>query len=237
MKCLGLSGAALAALVLFVLPHQGPAQQAGDSQVRIEFTAIAGDGSQINRMFFRNAEGRPEQLRFRGHSRSLVYEYSGPRRVGFFDYSGTPGEDDFEVIPLGVAEVPQGARHVLCFFFRNTSGEGLPYRVVALDDSEARFPPQSAVIFNASGRNLSLRQGNRNIAIGGGALSPIRLSSGRGAFQFYYESGGNQFLAYNETLYCAPNERIIVIILPPVIPRSSEVRVRIVRQLLDIEVE
>lgn len=229
-----LSGLALLAGVFGLSPQVVSAQQGPDSQVRIEFSVFAADGSRVDRMFFRNPEGRPERLQFRSGSRSLVHEYAGPRRVTFFDYSGTPGQDDFELTPLGVAEVPQGARHVLFLFFRNPArDEGLPYRVVALDDAQARFPEQSAVIFNASGREMLMRQGNRDVTLRGGPNPPLRLSGGRASFQFMMVSGGNQFLAYNETLTCAPNERIIIIILPPVMPNSPEVRVRVVRQLLD----
>lgn len=210
-------------------------QGADNAQVNVTFSVFTMNAAGLDRIFYMDSRQTPQQLRFRAGSKSQAYEYSGSDTITFFDYMGTVGQKDFQAMPKATAKIPRGAEKLIFFFFPNSAGSNMPFRVFVFDDSERAFPYQSAVVFNLSGRNLLMNQGNRLQAIRQGPMAPLGLRNGEGRFQFYYEVDGKRFLSLNEVYRCSPRERIIIILLPPARPTSSQVRVRIIRDIKPLE--
>lgn len=221
--------------VLFLILISGwgvsvSAQQTA-TKTEIKFSVYSTQPSQMGRIHYMTPQQNPRLLSFSAGGSIEKYEYVGPETITFFDYIGNPGSDDFQMIPKATARIPSNVNDAVFFFLPNHEGSNLPYRVYVFNNTERAFPYQSAVVFNMSGRSLLMNQGNRMVSIGAGPMAPLGIRNGQGVFQFYYEVGSRRVRIFDRTIRCGEHERLIIVILPPRNPKTTEVPIYILREL------
>lgn len=103
-------------------------------------------------------------LEFRWGGRSRTYDYSGPRRLTFFQQDSTEPYTRNPPTPLASIHIPEDLEMALLVFLPNPQrGASNPFLVYAVNDSEGSFPWGSIRLYNLTSSEL---QGSYEIADG-----------------------------------------------------------------------
>lgn len=204
-------------------------------------------------LYFSSVDGLPRELRFFGNFRSPEYTYTGPRTVVFYrlpeGFSETAYLEYIDrsespvLYPPGaeiVASVnwPETMENPLFIFFRREgrSTEGPEFVIFPFDDSTNAFPWQSLVIFNASRMSLGGRVGSATHQFSAGPSEPFRVNRSVNVRMATRRSDGVRTV-FDGPVEVGSDERVLMLLLPPVLRGSTEVQYRIVRQLRQEEPE
>jgi len=217
----GASGAAEAT------PETGPA--------RLDFATLKIGREEFEGIRYApSPEAASEPLDFRLVQRSGPYPYRGPREIVFFRErpAATPeAPDAVERTPVARTTVPREWRRAL-FFFDRIEGEAdrknrLPYRVHAMDDSLEAFPRESVVAFNATGRTLHGRLGDRRLKLPPGPSEAIPFGAADGGLPagFAVKTPDGPRVVFEHRLDFSGAYRIILMLAPP--RREQSIRISV----------
>lgn len=204
-------------------------------------------------LHFSSANGLPQSLKFYSNSRSTKYEYAGPRTLTFYRLPDDFSESDYlELIRLSDVPVlyPPNAEIVatvdwnesltepLFIFFRNSAqGDGnQEFLIYPFNDSLNAFPWQTLVVFNASRMPIGGRVGSETHNFPPGPTGPFRVSRSINLSLATRRADGIRSVLEGP-MEVSSDERLFMLLLPPVLSGSTEVQYRLVRQLRDEDPE
>lgn len=181
----------------------------------------------------------PRELSFLRYRRSPVtYEYRGPNPVTFFRTVPDPTPEDPAATrrePVGQLAIDPSIKEALVFFITNRLHGRAPNEpemyVMAMDDSESGFPPETMIIFNATGARLASRIAGNDSWLGYGpsrAFSMRKFIEEAVPVAFAIESREGPLIVYENDFRFTSDERVIMLLEPPRRPRSIRIQTRLI---------
>ena len=180
------------------------------------------------------------RIGFRTSGRSLKYEYKGPLPLTFFEETKTPTPDNPDnVTRTVVAQIspPTDKSDLLFLFSRNPSenDSGLQYSIDWIDTNIRAVPSGHITIFNTlpiefeGGIQQSKNDANPVlIKTKPGINPPIDIEPKAKVILALNSNTDGLLRAYEDTVHCGRDERILLVIFPPRFPGSYQVGSKII---------
>lgn len=177
--------------------------------------------------------GEVTELAFKRIQRSDLVQYAGINPVTFFREIPAPTLDDPNAVQrVTVAQflVPQSLDEALLFFrpALPKDGDGLPFEIIAMDDSLSAFPKDSLVAVNASDVPLFGILGGDQLNLVSGANPAISFRSFLNRdfpMGFAVQTEDGPKLVFENQLQLEKDYRIILMLAPP--RREGSIRLNV----------
>lgn len=189
---------------------------------------------------FLNPAGQSAILEFNVTIRSDDYRYRGNNPIVFFreeEVDGGGGPPAVLRTPVATARIPEGVDEALIIFVANprrTDDSNAPeFSAFVMDDSLQAFPPDSLVVFNATGAHLFGRVGGRDTRFPVGPSDPFdlnRFARGRYPVAFAVQSEEGPRMVFEKELGYSLGNRVILLLQPPRIPGTFRIQARSIQQ-------
>lgn len=227
--------------VLLGADGTGIKAQAADPAVsRFEFSVMATDRMRDVGFAQLKAEARSKPsplaadyeivpMRITSQGRSDLYSYEGPMPLRIVETApAAEGKGVRAVRMLGALTTQAVPPRALLLLSPDPIAEG-DLAVMALDDSEAGFPPRHVRIVNLSGARVAGRIGDAEYATTEtrNTVPPIAVGSNV-SVGVAYERQGSPAVVFDQSIRVGEGERVLLVFLPPYRP-GADVRVRVVR--------
>ncbi|GEM_PF-3016066 len=196
-----------------------------------EFSFYVASGSRIRNVRFGKFDDSgtmigSSPMGFRSSGRSLKYEYRGILPLVFFEETPAPtpeNPDNVTRTPVAVATPPENIENVIFLFSKNPRypEAGQKYLVDWVDLDHEKIPAGHITIFNTL--PLTIRGGVAQdgdqppevISVSRGINSPIKISPKATVLLTLETEEDGLLRAYEDTIYCEPDERVLLVIFPP----------------------
>ncbi len=171
-------------------------------------------------------------LRFRSQGRSPYYHYKGPPVLTFHRRQG---EDEWRTV--GTLELPSGPGPSLLLFTDTGRGQSAEhdYIIHCLPDDGQTLPPGHLVIYNTMEVTFSaaLRREEdldaEKMLIPPGLAIPVFLGNSADLALGLTLDDGSYHGLLEETLHASEDERLLLLLFPPLIPGGLDVRSMLLR--------
>lgn len=207
----------------------------------LKFTAYSINVPSEQIFYLPRAESAAKPIQFYTSAKSAAQNYTGPNPITFFHEAPSiePTQPPSRKV-LARAQVPSGITEPLFLFFPNPeftkTPNSLPYLVYAFDDSTAKLPTGHVALINASGMEFVGQFNTEIITLSPGLNEPIKVGSSA-RIELRTAVRGRFYQSYQSTHSFAPNERALILLLPPLHPGSIEAQVRILRSEIEVPVK
>lgn len=178
-------------------------------------------------LHFAGADGEPRPVRFYSSSASPFYEYKGPPALNFFRLV----EQATDELPMrksvASTEIGPELKEALLVFFPNTGNDADGLRIYPLDLNPTRFPLETMIIFNLSGRDLFGSVSGVTFATSTGVTEPFPA---RGAVPVRIGTsfGERIGIVMNTPIQVPPRSRAVLFLLPPFVANTVEIQHRLI---------
>jgi len=218
--------------VLFAMASaSGFSAETDENQVRVDLRVFNVEREPIENLFI-ISDGEIVPIKFYPKARSEIYEYEGPKRIRFYDFSRINSDNPAASPVMGEVWARPGIDEALVFFLGKPDGE-LPYSLLFTDDSESHFPFGSVRVLNGTGSVLAGKVSDITMQLGFEASPPIEMDELRGeeagpgstevAFAFAVRMEGGYELVFANRIRFRDDQRSILVLRPPRRPRSLRV--------------
>ncbi len=229
-------------IALGTLASQPPLEAGGGGDsLSLQFSVYA--QARINGVAFINSGGEPEELTFYSSSLSDPYQYEGDGTLLFYDaVELRESEPDNQPLPLARLRVTGEVQDAVLVFFPNpahtafggNASEVDKFRVFAFSNCFSDRPAGTITLFNASGREVAGRIGERRISVGAGIGEPIYVGSAT-RVQLAARTDQRVALFYDQPMRLDRNERMLFVIFPPFVENTTALQHRLIRDRVNAD--
>ncbi len=163
---------------------------------------------------------------------SSPFSYVGPRELIFFRSPPSPDPE----VPLppeaGRVVLPQAASDVILILITKNF-DAREFRIMALDDSTEKFPPNSARVYNFSSTAIAFQFGDVRLPIAQGHLEWLQVDPAEPFQRVRFarmDDNGQWLLAYNRYTRVRNGHRMMYLIVDAPSATANQIMVRRIQE-------
>ncbi|MDX2109099.1 MAG: hypothetical protein SFY80_02545 [Verrucomicrobiota bacterium] len=170
------------------------------------------------------------QVSFRKFARSRSYTYSGAPEFTLYSKvmrTNSAGTEEAQYIAVAHCTLPMTATRVLFILAPAADGSIAPLTITAIYDSITAFPRNTLCFYNATGSPLAGNLGSTPLSLNAGASAPISMIDTSGQetpIVLTLKHGDRVITVLHNNWRFYPNNRTLIILLPPKGPDSYRIQ-------------